>query len=71
MITWTSSRSGKEQMVQGLVPDWVAEVTLIAADGSTTSAPVSDNTYGADLDLPLASVRIGGDIVLSLGVIDR
>jgi hypothetical protein len=71
LITWTSSRSGAGQMVQGLVPDGVTEVTLITANGSTTTARVSDNAYGADLSGSLARVRIGGETVLSLGGPDQ
>jgi hypothetical protein len=71
VITWTASRSGSGQMVQGLAPDTIAEVELLAADGSRTTAQVSDNAYGADLGAALVAVLIGGETVLSLGVPER
>lgn len=58
MVTWSSSRSGAGMIVQGLVPDWIAEITLVAADGSTTTVCTSDNAYGAVLTGVLASVRL-------------
>jgi hypothetical protein len=71
VTAWSASRSGAGQMVQGLVPDAITEVELLAADGSTTIAQVSDNAYGADLGAALAAVLIGGETILSLGVPDR
>jgi hypothetical protein len=71
IITWTSSRSEGATIVQGLVPDGIPEVTLTAADGSAQTVSVSDNTYGAVLSGALASVRLGGETVLRLGVPGR
>ena len=71
MIKWTGSRSGPGQMVWGLAPDTITAVELLAADGSTTTADVSDNTYGAELGAALATVRIASETILELGVPDR
>jgi hypothetical protein len=71
MITWTGSRSGPGQMVWGLAPDTITAVELLTADGSTTTAEVSDNTYGADLGAALATVCIAGETILELGAPDR
>ncbi len=68
LITWAGSRSGQGQMVQGLVSDTTAEVTLIAADGSVTNPRISDNVYGVDLRCALARVCVDGETFLSLGV---
>lgn len=68
LITWTGSPSGTGQMVCGLAPDTVNAIELLAADGSTTTAEVSENTYGVDLRAALATVRIAGETVLELGV---
>jgi hypothetical protein len=68
-LTWTSSSSGDQTIVQGLVPDGVREVILTARDGASKTVPVADNVYGSVLDGGLASVRLGGPrgpIVLSL-----
>lgn len=60
MVTWTSSRSGDQSIVQGLIPDGIQEVTLIATNGATKTVPVHDNVYGAVLDGHFTSVRITG-----------
>jgi hypothetical protein len=68
LTSWTGSRSGQGQMVQGLVPDRTAEVALIAADGSVTKPRISDNVYGVDLKCALARVCFDGETIVSLGV---
>lgn len=72
VITWTRSRSGPGQMVQGLVPDTITEVQIVTSDGSTTLARVADNTYGVDLGSALlAAVRIGSETILRVRLPDR
>ena len=60
MVTWTTSESGSQTIVEGLVPDGVPEVTLTAADGTTRAVPVTDNVYGVILPGQLATVQLGG-----------
>jgi hypothetical protein len=50
MVTWTSLRSGFQDLVHGLVPDGVEEVTLLAANTASTTVFVNENVYGAVLD---------------------
>jgi hypothetical protein len=60
MVTWTSLRSGLQDLVHGLVPDGVEEVTLLAANHASTTVVVNDNVYGAVLDGHLRSGRFFG-----------
>jgi hypothetical protein len=58
-------------VLTGVLPDGVAEVTLVAKDGSTRSVPVERNTYRAAIDANLKEVRFtdaaGGEHVLPMG----
>lgn len=60
MVTWTSLRSGVQDLVHGLVPDGVEEVTLLAASNASTTVVVNDNVYGKVLDGHLRSGRFFG-----------
>jgi hypothetical protein len=60
IVTWTS-RSGTDQgIVHGLLPDEVDEITLITADGTSTTVSVNENVYGAILDGPFRAARFCG-----------
>lgn len=59
-VTWTSIRSGDQDIVHGLVPDGVRELTLTAQNGVSKTVPVHDNVYGALLDGHFASYRFTG-----------
>lgn len=48
--------------VHGLVPAGVDEVTLLGANGASTTAVVTENVYGAALAGPFKSQRFGGPI---------
>jgi hypothetical protein len=50
MVTWTSTRSGLQDRVHGLVPDGVGEVTLLAANNASVKVFVEGNVNGAVLD---------------------
>jgi hypothetical protein len=60
MITWTSRAPDHQNLVHGLVPDGVDEVTLLASNGATTTAVVTENVYGTVLDGPFRSHRFVG-----------
>lgn len=60
MVTWTSRRSSGQGIVQGLVPDGVEEITLVAADNASTAVQVSEHVYGAVLDGYFGSGRFLG-----------
>jgi hypothetical protein len=60
MITWTSRAPDHQNLVHGLVPDGVDEVTLLASNGATTAAVVTENVYGTVLDGPFRSHRFVG-----------
>ena len=60
MVTWTSVRSGLQDLVHGLVPDGVEEVTLLAANNASTMVFVNENLYGAVLDGHFTSGRFSG-----------
>lgn len=57
-------------IVTGVLPDGVAEVTLVDKDGTTRTAPVERNTYRAAIDANLKEVRFtdthGGQHVLPM-----
>jgi hypothetical protein len=50
MVTWTSDSGGVQDLVHGLVPDGVREVSLFAANDASTTVVVNDNVYGTVLD---------------------
>lgn len=58
-------------VLTGVVPDGVAEVTVVDKDGGTRSVPVERNTYRVAIDANLKEVRFqdahGGEHVLPLG----
>jgi hypothetical protein len=58
MVTWTSTSSREQDIVHGLVPDGVQEVTLTASNGATTTVAVKDNVYGAMLDGRFTAVSV-------------
>jgi len=58
MVTWTSTPSREQDMVHGLVPDGVQEVTLRASNGATTTVAVKDNVYGAMLDGRFTAISV-------------
>ena len=60
MVTWTSGSGAAEDLVHGLVPDGVSEVSLFAADGASTTVVINDNVYATMLDGHLSSVRLIG-----------
>ena len=57
-VTWTSTSSGEQDIVHGLVPDGVQEVTLTASNGAATTVVVKDNVYGAMLDGGFMAVSV-------------
>jgi hypothetical protein len=57
---WTSRPPDHQNLVHGLVPDGVDEVTLLAANGASTTAVVTENVYGAVLDGPFTSHCFAG-----------
>jgi len=71
MVTWTSDSSDSgavRDLVHGLVPDGVREVSLFAANDVSTTVLVNDNVYGTMLDGHLRSVRfIGPTGTIDLG----
>jgi uncharacterized membrane protein len=60
MVTWTSDSGARQDLVHGLVPDGVREVSLLAANDASTTVAVNDNVYGTVLDGHLRSVRFFG-----------
>ena len=60
MVTWTSLNSGVQDLIHGLVPDGVEEVTLRAANHASTTVSVNENVYGAVLDGHFRSGRFSG-----------
>jgi hypothetical protein len=60
IVTWGSTRTADQTMVHGLLPDEVDEITLITADGTSTTVPVNENVYGAILDGPFRAARFCG-----------
>jgi len=60
MVTWTSDSGALGDLVHGLVPDGVTEVSLRAANDASTTVAVNDNVYGTALDGHLRSVRFVG-----------
>lgn len=48
--------AGPETLFAGVAPSDVTSVTVQLADGSTTTAPVSDNAYTLDASAPIESV---------------
>ena len=60
MTTWTSLRSGLKDIVHGLVPDGVEEVTLFAHNNASTTVSVNEDVYGAVLDGHFRSGRFCG-----------
>jgi hypothetical protein len=60
MVTWTSDSGALQDLVHGLVPDGVREVSLLAANDASTTVAVNDNVYGTMLDGHLRSVRFFG-----------
>jgi hypothetical protein len=60
MATWTSLCSGVQDLVHGLVPDGVEQVTLLASNSALTTAFVNENVYGALLDGHFTSGRFSG-----------
>jgi hypothetical protein len=60
MVTWTSLNSGVQDLIHGLVPDGVEEVTLLAANHASTTVSVNENVYGAVLDGHFRSGRFSG-----------
>lgn len=60
MVTWTSASRALQDLVHGLVPDGVREVSLFAANDASTTVSVTDNVYGTALDGHLRSVRFLG-----------
>jgi len=60
IVTWTSERSGLQDLVHGLVPDGVAEVTLLAANNASAKGFVDENVYGAVLEGRFRSGRFFG-----------
>jgi hypothetical protein len=60
MVTWTSDSGAAQDLVQGLVPDGVREVSLFAANDVSTTVLVNDNVYGTVLDGHLRLVRFVG-----------
>jgi hypothetical protein len=47
MVTWTSRCSRVQDLVHGLVPDGIEEITPLAANGASTTVLVNENVYGA------------------------
>lgn len=60
MVTWTSDAGALQDLVHGLVPDGVREVSLRAANDASTTIAVNDNVYGTMLAGHLRSVRFVG-----------
>jgi len=60
MMMWTSQRPDHQNLVHGLVPDGVEEVTLLAENGAMTTVVVTENVYGAVLDGTFSSHRFVG-----------
>jgi hypothetical protein len=61
MVTWTSRRPGHLQdVVHGLVPDGVSEVTLQAANHASTTVIVNDNVFAAALNGHFRSGHFSG-----------
>jgi hypothetical protein len=60
LVTWTSTAGAVQDLVHGLVPDGVREVSLFAANGASTTVVVDDNVYGTMLNGHLRSVRFVG-----------
>lgn len=60
IVTWTSLKSGVQDLIHDLVPDGVEQVTLLAANDASTTVPVSENVYGAVLDGHFRSGRFSG-----------
>lgn len=60
MVTWTSASGGLQDLVHGLVPDGVEEVTLLAVNNASTTVIVNENVYGAILHGRFRSVRFFG-----------
>jgi uncharacterized membrane protein len=60
MVTWTSASGALQDLVHGLVPDGVREVSLLAANDASTTVAVTDNAYGTVLDGHLRSVSFLG-----------
>ena len=56
-MTWTSDSGALHDLVHGLVPDGVREVSLSAANNASTTVVVTDNVYATVLDGHLRSVR--------------
>jgi hypothetical protein len=57
MVTWTSARGGLQDLVHGLVPDGVEEVTLLAVTNAATTVIVNENVYAAVLNGRFRAVR--------------
>jgi hypothetical protein len=60
MVTWTSARGGLQDLVHGLVPDGVEEVTLLAVNNASTTVIVNENVYAAVLNGRFRLVRFFG-----------
>lgn len=60
MVTWTSASGAHQDLVHGLVPDGVREVSLLAANDASTTVTVNDNVYGTVLHGHLRAVRFVG-----------
>jgi hypothetical protein len=60
IVTWTSTRSGDQSIVHGLVRDGVDEVVLAASNGATKTVSVKDNVYGTVMDGFFTSLHFVG-----------
>ncbi len=60
LVTWTSTRSGDQSIVHGLVPDGVDEVVLTATNGTMKTVPVKDNVYGTVMEGFFTSLHFAG-----------
>jgi hypothetical protein len=68
MVTWTSGSNASQDLVHGLVPDGVSEVSLFAVNGESRTVTVADNVYATALDGHLRSVRfLGPTGIVDLG----
>jgi hypothetical protein len=62
MVTWTSLGKDGKDIVHGLVPDGVEEVTLVAANNASITVVINDNVYGVVLGGHFRSGRLSGPI---------
>ena len=59
-LSWTSTGNGRGTLIDGLVPDGVARVAILLANGTVDEVAVHDNVYAASTPSPMKTVRLGG-----------